>query len=103
MQMYTELASWWPLLSFPSDYVDEAADLLPRLMQAADAPPNTLLELGCGGGSLAFHLRFRITLSDISPEMLHQRRELNPDCEHVLGTCEGSIWHVRLIWCSFTT
>ncbi|GEM_PF-2748116 len=26
--LYTELASWWPLLSPPSHYVEEAADLL---------------------------------------------------------------------------
>jgi SAM-dependent methyltransferase len=87
MKMYRELATWWPLVSPPSDYVEEAADLLPMLMEAADAPPRTVLELGCGGGSLASHLKahFRMTLSDISPEMLHQSRLVNPECEHVLG------------------
>jgi SAM-dependent methyltransferase len=87
MKMYRELASWWPLISPPSHYVEEAADLLPTLMQAGDAPPNTVLELGCGGGSLASHLKahFRMTLSDISPEMLEQSRRVNPECEHVLG------------------
>jgi SAM-dependent methyltransferase len=86
MKMYNDLASWWPLVS-PPYYVEEAADLLPNLMQAADAAPNTLLELGCGGGSLAFHLKrqLRLTLSDISPAMLHQSQEVNPECEHVLG------------------
>ena len=38
------------LLSPPSHSVEEAADLLPTLMQAADATPKTLLELGSGGG-----------------------------------------------------
>ena len=87
MKMYNELASWWPLVSPPSHYVEEAADLLPTLMQAADAAPSTLLELGCGGGSLAFHVKphLRLTLSDVSPAMLHQSREVNPECEHVLG------------------
>jgi SAM-dependent methyltransferase len=87
MKMYRELAVWWPLISPPSHYVEEAADLLPTLMQAADATPATVLELGCGGGSLASHLKahFRLTLTDISPEMLEQSRRVNPECEHVLG------------------
>ena len=87
MKMYSELASWWPLLSPPAEYVEEAADLLPMLMRTPDAPPGTLLELGCGGGSLAFHLKahLRMTLSDVSPEMLDQSRRVNPECEHVLG------------------
>jgi SAM-dependent methyltransferase len=87
MKMYREFASWWPLVSPPSDYVEEAADLLPTLMQAADAPPNHVLELGCGGGSLAWHLKahFRMTLTDISPDMIEQSRQVNPECEHVLG------------------
>ena len=86
MKLYTELATWWPLVSPPSHYVEEAADLLPMLMQAADARPRTLLELGSGGGSLAFHLKahVRMTLSDVSPAMLHQSRQVNPKCEHVV-------------------
>jgi SAM-dependent methyltransferase len=87
MKMYSDLAAWWPLISPPSEYVDEAADLLPTLMEAADTPPETVLELGCGGGSLASHLKahVRLTLSDISPGMLDQSRRVNPECEHVLG------------------
>jgi SAM-dependent methyltransferase len=87
MKMYSELAAWWPLISPPSDYVEEAADLLPMLMEAANAAPRTVLELGCGGGSLASHLKahFRMTLSDISPAMLEQSRRVNPECEHVPG------------------
>jgi SAM-dependent methyltransferase len=47
----------------------------------------TLLELGSGGGSLAFHLkgRFRLTLTDLSPEMLAVSRRINPECEHLVG------------------
>jgi hypothetical protein len=87
MKLYTELATWWPLVSPPSHYVEEAADLLPMLMQAADATPHTLLELGSGGGSLAFHLKahVRMTLSDVSPAMLDQSRQVNPECEHIVG------------------
>lgn len=85
--MYTNLAAWWPLLSPPADYAEEAADLLPSLVAAPDAPPRTMLELGSGGGSLASHLKahFALTLSDLSPGMLDVSRALNPECEHVQG------------------
>ena len=87
MRLYTDLAHWWPLFSPPSHYVEEAADLLPTLLAAPDAPPVTMLELGSGGGSLAFHFKHRmlLTLSDRSPEMLEVSRAVNPECEHVLG------------------
>jgi SAM-dependent methyltransferase len=87
LRMYGDLARWWPLLSPPSHYVEEAADLLPALRTAPDRPPHTLLELGSGGGSLAYHLKheFQLTLTDRSPDMLAVSRALNPDCEHVLG------------------
>lgn len=86
-RLYDDLAGWWPLLSPPSEYADEAADLLPRLGMAAAARPATLLELGAGGGSLAFHLKrhFRLTLTDRAPAMLAVSRELNPECEHLVG------------------
>ena len=87
LRMYGELAVWWPLISPPSHYVEEAADLLPTLLAAPDAPPRTLLELGSGGGSLAYHLKahFRLTLTDLSPQMLAVNRAVNPECEHLPG------------------
>ncbi|MGH7566855.1 MAG: class I SAM-dependent methyltransferase [Gemmatimonadota bacterium] len=86
-RLYTDLARWWPLFSPPSHYEEEAADLLPTLMTAAAPTPRTLLELGCGGGSLAYHLKGRLslTLTDRSAEMLAVSRSVNPECEHVLG------------------
>jgi SAM-dependent methyltransferase len=86
-RMYTDFAAWWPLLSPPAHYVEEAADLLPVLFAATASPPATLLELGSGGGSLAFHLKrdLRLTLTDRSPQMLAVNRAINPECEHVLG------------------
>ena len=82
-RLYDELAEWWPLLSPPSEYEDEAADLLPRLGAAG----GTLLELGSGGGSLAYHLKrhFNLTLTDLSPAMLAVSEALNPECEHLPG------------------
>lgn len=46
-----------------------------------------MLELGAGGGSLAFHLKrvFRLTLTDVSPAMLAVSRRVNPECEHLVG------------------
>lgn len=85
--MYTDLASWWPHLSPPEAYAEEVAELRPLLLAAPDAPPRTLLELGSGGGSFAFHLtpHLRVTLSDLAPEMLAVSRALNPECEHIEG------------------
>jgi hypothetical protein len=69
--------------------MSKAADLLPMLTAASDAPPRTL-ELG-SGGSPASHFKphFQLTLSDISPEMLAMSRQVNWR-EHVPGTCARS-------------
>jgi SAM-dependent methyltransferase len=87
LRMYADLAAWWPLLSPPEEYSEEAADLLPSLLAAPDAPPATLLELGSGGGSLASQLKqhLRLTLTDPSPQMLAVSRAVNPECEHLEG------------------
>ena len=87
MRIYDELAGWWPLFSPPHHYIEEVADILPTLKSAPDAPPRTLLELGCGGGSMAFHLKqhFQLTLTDLSAGMLAVSRSYNPECEHFQG------------------
>lgn len=94
MKLYGELASWWPLLSSPDDYVEEASFYMKTLLEACDTPPTTLLELGSGGGNNASHLkiRFTMTLVDRAPGMLAVSRELNPECTHV----EGDMRSVRL-------
>jgi SAM-dependent methyltransferase len=86
-RLYTDLASWWPLFSPPIHYVEEVDDLLPTLLAAPDAPPRTLLELGCGGGSIAYHVKrsLTLTLTDVSPQMLEVSRTVNPECEHLQG------------------
>jgi SAM-dependent methyltransferase len=86
-RMYHDLARWWPLLSPPSEYDEEAADLLGRLPRSSGSRPLTMLELGSGGGSLAAHLKqhYHLTLTDLSAEMLAVSRAINPECEHVQG------------------
>jgi SAM-dependent methyltransferase len=85
--MYDDLAGWWPLLSAPATYAEEAEIYRRLLVEAADPPPETVLELGAGGGNNASHLKahFRLTLVDLSAGMLEHSRELNPECEHVQG------------------
>ena len=86
MRLYGDLAPWFHLLTAPADYAAEAARYQALMLEEVpDA--RTLLELGSGGGNNASHLkeRFTCTLADLSPQMLTLSRELNPDCEHVLG------------------
>ena len=85
-RFYGDLAPWWPLISAPEEYAEEAA-FAASLLEQADPPTRTVLELGSGGGSNAFHLksRFEMTLVDLSEDMLAVSRELNPDCEHLAG------------------
>jgi len=93
-KLYGALASLWPLLSAPEDYVEEAAFYGDMLQNSGDAPARTLLELGSGGGNNASFLkaRFDMTLVDLSPGMLDVSRRLNPELEHF----EGDMRYVRL-------
>jgi SAM-dependent methyltransferase len=93
-RLYGELAAWWPLLSAPADYAEEAAIYQRLLLESCARPAQTLLELGSGGGNNASHLksRFALVLVDQSPGMLQVSRKLNPECEHF----EGDMRSVRL-------
>ena len=64
--LYGDLASWWPLLSRPDEYAEEAA-FAASLLRTAKPPTRTVLELGSGGGNNAFHLQrdFEMTLVDL--------------------------------------
>ncbi len=86
-RLYRELADWWPILSAPEDYAEEATFYAEALLAACTFAPRTLLELGSGGGNNASHLkaRFEMTLVDLAPGMLAVSRRLNPECEHIQG------------------
>ncbi len=85
-RLYGELAAWWPLISPPEEYAEEAA-FAAGVLDSSSIPVREVLELGSGGGHNAVYLkaRFAMTLVDLSDEMLAVSRRLNPECEHHLG------------------
>src|SRR4051812_24109915 len=85
--VYRDLAPWFHLLTPPHEYAEEAAAALAILRATGDGPVETLLELGSGGGNMASHLKreVRLTLTDLSADMLDVSRTINPECEHIAG------------------
>jgi trans-aconitate methyltransferase len=86
-RLYTDLASWWPLLSPPEHYEEEAESVIGFLRETLGEVPRTMLELGSGGGNSASYLKRHatMTLVDLSPQMLDVSRTLNPGVEHIQG------------------
>jgi SAM-dependent methyltransferase len=86
-QMYDSLADWWPAISPPSEYAEEAAIYVEMIRDAARRPVREVLELGSGGGNNASHMKrhFDMTLVEPSDGMREISRALNPECEHVSG------------------
>jgi len=86
-KLYQDLAGWFHLLTAPAEYAEEAAFYTQQLIEACDRPPETVLELGSGGGNNASHMKAhsQMTLTDLSPGMLELSRTINPECEHILG------------------
>jgi SAM-dependent methyltransferase len=84
--MYGDLAAWWPLISPPKEYAEEAA-FSATVLRSASIPVGEVLELGSGGGHNAVHLKasFAMTLIDRSQKMLDVSRRLNPECAHYCG------------------
>jgi trans-aconitate methyltransferase len=85
--IYRELAPWFHLLTPPVEYETEAASALAILRGKVHGPLETMLELGSGGGNMASHLKreVRLTLTDLSADMLDVSRTINPECEHIVG------------------
>jgi SAM-dependent methyltransferase len=82
MKLYDELAPWWPLISHPDDYAEEAADYLRLLGDVKD-----VLELGAGGGNNASHMKRKLQLTLVEPSegMRRMSQALNPECVHLPG------------------
>lgn len=94
-RMYTSLSEWWPLLSSPAEYEEEAAIYAGHLISHGDQPALSLVEFGSGGGNNASHMKglfHTTTLVDPAPGMLAISRQLNPECEHF----EGDMRSMRL-------
>jgi len=88
LQLYGELADWWPVLSPVEGYAEEAEYFLSLIDEAGVPPDASLLELGSGGGNNAFHMKKRfssVMLSDLSADMLRISEGINPGCRHVVG------------------
>ena len=86
-RLYSDLATWFHLLTAPHDYRGEADFYSDLIVEAAIGPVRTVLELGSGGGNNASHMkqRFTMTLSDLSFEMLEASRGINPELTHIHG------------------
>jgi SAM-dependent methyltransferase len=87
-KLYGEFAEWWPLMSAPADYREEATFYFNAMQEAADRRIETMIELGSGGGNNASFMKAkvdRLVLVDLSDGMLAHSRSLNPECEHHQG------------------
>ncbi|MFK7999613.1 MAG: trans-aconitate 2-methyltransferase [Polyangiales bacterium] len=85
--LYGELTPWYRLLDSTEDHLEEAAVFEVALRRAIKGESRSLLELGAGAGNNGFHLKgqFECTLTDPSSPMLDLSRDLNPECEHLVG------------------
>jgi SAM-dependent methyltransferase len=86
-RLYSDLASWFHLLTPPDEYAEEAEVFRRLLVEGVKGSVRTVLELGSGGGNNAFHLKhhFELTLTDLSEDMLAASRRINPECVHIQG------------------
>lgn len=86
-RMYDEFARYWPLISPPEDYADEAARWRDALRRRLGPGRHRILELGVGGGNNLSHLTgdFDAVAVDLAPAMIEQARRLNPGVELHVG------------------
>ena len=45
-KLYGQLSDWWPVLSAPEDYAEEAQFYQRAILEACTFPAETMLELG---------------------------------------------------------
>src|ERR687898_2470508 len=93
-QLYYDISEWWPVISPPSEYAEEAELYVEMIQAAARRPVREVLELGSGGGNNASYMKrsFAMTLVEPADGMREISRKLNPECAHL----PGDMRHVRL-------
>jgi SAM-dependent methyltransferase len=86
-RLYGDLAWIWPIMSPPEDYIEEAEFLTKLIKSYMSFDPKSMLHLGCGGGhiDMTFKKYSDITGIDISKPMLSLAKQLNPECEYMIG------------------
>jgi SAM-dependent methyltransferase len=86
-QLYYDIADWWPLISPPSEYAEEAALYVEMILASARREVCEVLELGSGGGNNASHMKhsFAMTLIEPADGMREISHALNPECTHLPG------------------
>lgn len=86
--LYTDLAWLWPMWGdATTEYADYCRHVTGLIRQHARLQASTLLDIGCGGGKNVLNLKgqFNATGVDLSPAMLAQAKELNPECTFIQG------------------
>jgi SAM-dependent methyltransferase len=85
--LYYDIADWWPVISPPSEYAEEADLYVEMIHASARRPVREVLELGSGGGNNASHMKhsFAMTLLEPADRMRGISRNLNPECTHLPG------------------
>ena len=83
MKLYSELASWWSVLT-PEGTYDLEAEFFCALL---GTEIESIMELGAGIGAMAasFPTHIRCILVDHSPQMIEQSKLRNPESVHICG------------------
>ncbi len=63
LRLYHDLAWLWPLWEDPEDYAGCCALIQQLTRQYARIPVQTLLNMSCGGGKNAYHLKRHFTVT----------------------------------------
>jgi SAM-dependent methyltransferase len=86
-RLYEDIADWWPVISPPSEYAEEAELYVQMIRAPARRQVRDVLELGSGGGNNASHMKhsFAMTLVEPADGMREISRALNPECTHLPG------------------
>ncbi len=87
MKLYSDLASWYPLLTPLEEYAVESQDYLRAFRAMLGPGRHSLLELGTGAGHNAHYFQgdFDLHLTDVSPQMLALTHKTCPDAQRTLG------------------